>query len=276
MFNQTVTKNSVFRQETCLSTSYTPGNAVGRDRELSQIADALRPLTRNSPPENLFLYGPAGAGKTTCVQHVLDHLETQASIKTVYINCWRDRTFPSLLSQLLNALDEVRYMTPRKGMAADQLLANLQEWLEKNDSLVVVLDEFDQVEDPAEVVYNLHQCSETADTPLGLILVSNKPPEELELDPRSASRLRYRAVKFQPYNQEDLVDILQERANTAFKPGAVSEDALNLITERVTEQGGDCRHAIELLHRSGRIADREGNSNVTTLHVEQSFNPARD
>lgn len=107
----------------------------------------------------------------------------------------------------MESRSEVRYMAPRKGKASDQLLKMLQEWLEKNGGLVVVLDEFGQLDDQAEVVYNLHQCSKATGTPLGLVLVSNKPPDEIQLDPRAASRLCYQTIQFQPYGQEELVNI---------------------------------------------------------------------
>ena len=273
MFGQSSNEDSVFQSESVLSTKHTPRAITGRNKEVTQIAEAVRPLTRKNSPENLFVHGPAGVGKTTCVTHVLEQLEAEASVKTVHVNCWQFNTRASLLSQFLNDLE---YMTPRKGKPVDELLLRIQEWLDKNRPILVVLDEFDQLQDQEEIIYDLHQCSREAETPVGIILTSNQAPSDIDIYPRSTSRLRYRTIQFDPYDQDALVDILQARANTAFKSGAVSDETLDRIAQRVAAQGGDCRHAIELLHRAGRIADREGNSSVTTIHAEQSFNPGRD
>jgi len=273
MFGDVDRRDSVFRNESTLSTKYEPDEPIGREAELTQIADALRPLTRGNPPENLVVYGPAGTGKTTVVKHVLDELSDQRRTKTVRINCWQYTTRSSLLSRFLINLG---YPTPRKGKAIDELLLKIKEWMDKKSNIAIALDEFDQHQSQTEVAYDLQMCREEAENELGVILVSNQPPEDLTLDPRSESRLSYKPVHFEPYDAADIVEILQERAEDAFRKNAVTDDAIEVIAERAAEQGGDCRHAVELLHRAGRIADRENNNCVLEMHARQSFNSARE
>lgn len=273
MFGDIDRRDGVFRNESALSTKYEPDKPVGREAELTQIADALRPLTRGNPPENLVVYGPAGTGKTTVVKHVLDELSDQRRAKTVHINCWQYKTRSSLLSRFLINLG---YPTPRKGKAIDELLLKIKEWLDKKSNIAIALDEFDQHQGQTEVAYDLQMCREKTENELGIILVSNQPPEDLTLDPRSESRLSYKPVHFEPYDTADIVEILQERAENAFRKNAVTDDAMELIAERAAEQAGDCRHAVELLHRAGRIADRENNDQVLEMHARQSFNSARE
>ena len=110
---------------------------------------------------------------------------------------------------------------------------------------------------------------------LGVILLLNKPPSELHLDPRSRSRLNYRPMYFARYDADELYAILQDRAEAAFQSDAVTDEVLARIADHVAETGGDCRHAIELLHRTGRIAEREQAETVTTDHVNQSLNLSR-
>ena len=76
MFDKSTNSKGVLRSETYLNTGYHPDEPVGRDAEVKQIADAVRPLTRRKNPENLLVHGPAGVGKTTCVKHVFDRLES--------------------------------------------------------------------------------------------------------------------------------------------------------------------------------------------------------
>ena len=272
MFNERTRQDTVFKTESALSTSYSPPEPIDRTAEIEQIAQAVQPLSRGQPPENILVHGPAGSGKTTAIEYVLERLEKQTSTKSVHINCIQYNTRSSLLCQLLI---ELGYPVPRKGKAVDELLEKLLEWLNKNRSAVLALEEFDQLQDQTEIVYDLHETSKQATNHLGLILASNSDPRDILMDPRSQSRLNYRRVAFDPYTKNELYEILRERAKTAFQPGCVSDDALALIAGRVAEQRGDCRHAIELLHRAGRIADRDNSKTVRSEHAKRSFNPAR-
>jgi len=192
-----------------LSTNYTPEEPVGRDTELTRIAEATRPLVRNQPADNLLVYGPAGVGKTTCVEHVFDTLSDQGRVRTVVINCWQYNTRPSLLTELLVQLG---YPAPRKGKPVDELLTKLGEWLTKNRSVVLTLDEFDQLEDASEIIYDLELVTGEAANHLGLVMISNRHPSKLYLDPQSRSRLNCQTLQFNPYSTEQLIDVLDHRA----------------------------------------------------------------
>lgn len=269
MFEDTRTRQSVFRSDSSLNPGTGAGEVVGRETEVERIADAVRPLAKGRPPENLLVYGPPGVGKTTCVNHVLEQLEGQANVKTVYINCWQYNTRPSLLTQLLI---ELGYPAPRKGKPVDELLSKIREWLTKNRDVAVVLDEFDQLKDPAEIIYDLNQASEEAENELGLLLISNEDQSGLDLDPRSQSRLRCNAVEFTRYDAEELAAILEQRAEEAFRPRGLSDHVPQLIADIVADEGGDCRQALNMLLRAGRRADRENADKVTPKHVQQGRN----
>lgn len=145
----------------------------------------------------------------------------------------------------------------------------------KHQCLALVLNEFDRHQAQTDIIYDLHHVSADVDNELGVVLISNQPPTEIQLDPRSQSRLNYRPVHFPRYDADQLYTIRQDRAGTAFHPDSVTDDALNRIVDRVANMNGDCRHAIELLHRAGRIAERDQAEAVTPEHVEQGFDPAR-
>jgi cell division control protein 6 len=243
----------ILRSETYLDTGYQPEKPVGRDTEIQRIVESVRPVTRRKTPENLLVYGPAGVGKTTCVRHVFDHLEDETTSKAVYINCWQYNTRPSLLTELLIQLG---YPAPRKGKPVDELLSKIREWLDKNRGVAVTLDEFDQLEDHTEVIYDLQLVNEEADNQLGLVMVSNQHPRQIELDPRSQSRLNCQTLQFKSYNAPQLQQILEKRVEQAFKPGTVPDEVLEEIAEIVAENSGDCREALEILLRAGRKADQ--------------------
>lgn len=266
MFESSSEAGGILRSEAYLTTRHSPDKPVGREQKINRIAVAVRPLTDRRTPENLLIHGPAGVGKTTCVSHVLEQLESESRVKPVYVNCWQYNTRPSFLTQLLIALG---YPAPRKGKPVDELLARLREWLDKNRSVAVALDEFDQLREQTKVIYDLQHLSEEAENEFGLLLVSNQHPTSIELDPRSESRLTCHTLEFRPYSQDQLEEILEQRAEQAFRKGSVSEGVLETIADSVASRSGDCRQAMEILLRAGRLADQQGASEVSEDHVQQ-------
>jgi len=264
LFNNTTQSKGILRSETYLTSSYHPEEPVGRKNEIERLVEAVRPLTRRHDPDNLLIYGPAGVGKTTCVKHVTQNLESQASVNSVYINCWQYNTRPSLLTELLIQLG---YPAPRKGKPIDELLSKIREWLDKNRGVVVALDEFDQLEDQTEVIYDLQMVHEEADNSLGLLMVSNKDPRQIKLDPRSQSRLNCKTLEFQSYNAPQLENILEKRVEKAFRPGTVPSEAIEKIAEKVAESSGDCRQALNKLLQAGRKADQRGDSKISLKDI---------
>jgi cell division control protein 6 len=259
LFQESKNSSGIIRSETYLTTNYEPDEPVGRETEIGRIADAVRPLTKRKAPENLLVYGPAGVGKTTCVKHVFDCLENQAGGTSVYINAWQYNSRSSLLTELLIQLG---YPAPRKGKPVDELLSKLREWLDKNRGVAVAIDEFDQLQEKTEIIYDMQMLNQESRSSLGLVMVSNKPPSKVHLDPRSQSRLNCQTMQFNSYNAPQLEDILSKRVEQAFKPGTVSDEVVEEIAESVAESSGDCREALGKLLRAGRKACHEGLSEV--------------
>lgn len=266
MFQQTKRKRRIFQAESKLTPNHTPDQLIGREEELDRIADGVRPLTRKKPADNLLIHGPAGVGKTSCVNHVFDRLADQTPVRTITINCWQYNTRSSLLSQLLI---ELGYPAPRKGKPVDELLLKLEEWIDKNSCVAIALEEFDQLEDQTEIVYDLQQLNNDTNNEIGLLLVSNQPPADLHLDARSESRLNYQPLHFQPYDTQDLFQILKERANQAFKPGTIADNTLKLIAEIAARDTSDCRQALSMLLRAGRTAQQANANKITPKHINQ-------
>ena len=260
MFKDGDNDRQIFRSKSALTTDSIPEQLPSRSEEIDRISNAVRPLMRGDTPGNLLVYGPTGVGKTTCVKHVFQRLEEETRAKAVCINCWQYNTRPSLLTELLIQLG---YPAPRKGKPVDELLAKLREWLDKNQGVAVALDEFDQLEEDAEVVYDLQLLNRESENPVATVPVSNQHPRSLELDPRSKSRLSMQTLQFHPYTAPQLENILQKRVEQAFRPGAVDDEVIETIAEQTAENSGDARQALNSLLRAGRKAEDNNKSSVT-------------
>jgi len=275
MFDAQKRRKTVFDNEQALSTT-NHTEPIGRDDELETIADAVRPLTQGNEPDDLLIYGPAGTGKTTCITHVFSKLDTETPADPFTINCW-DYTPDQQSSPSSSSNSATPH--PAKANPSMHSSANSANGSIKNDPVAVALDEFDQLEDQNEIVYDLHNLSVNTDQHMAMLLVSNKPPSQIDLENRSQSRLGYRTLQFTPYDEDELTTILQKRADEAFKSHALGDRVVETVAKRAVEDlnfgAGDCRHAIEILHRAGREADQAQADKVTAAHVERAINPLR-
>ncbi|MFA1610032.1 Cdc6/Cdc18 family protein [Halobellus rubicundus] len=260
-------EGNIFRSEKYLDSGHQPEKPVGRETEIQRIAQAIKPVRHGKTPENLLVHGPAGIGKSTTVKHVFDKFEDETSGKAVFINSWKYNTRPSLLTELLI---QFGYPAPRKGKPIDELLSKIKEWLDKNRGVAVAIDEFDQLEDPTEVIYDLSMVNQESQNSLGLVMVSNQPPQQVQLDPRSRSRLNCQTLQFQPYNASQLQEILEKRAEKAFQPGAVPDEVIEAIAQQVAENSGDCRTALKTLHKAGRKAEQEGETKISIENLKMT------
>jgi len=232
-----------------------PAEPVGRDEEIDRIADAVQPLTSRQPPTNLLVHGPAGAGKTTTVEYVFDKLEEQTRVKPVVLNCWQYNSRSTLLCELLV---QMGYPVPRRGRSVDELLGKLREWLEKNRSVALALDEVDRLDDLTEIVYDLHMLNDEVEQKIGIVMISNEDPDTLKMDQRSKSRLDCRTLEFQKYSEEQLQSILKHRVEHGCKPGSVPDSVIKEVVNRVLNSSQDCRRAISMLRQAAREAERRG------------------
>ena len=83
----------------------------------------------------------------------------------------------------------------------------------------------------AKVLYELARNN------CGLIFISNVPHTFLNLDERIKSSLGYDEIEFKKYSSDEIVDILQTRANSAIKDGA-KHQRIELISGKSDGAGG--------------------------------------
>lgn len=277
LFKKTENTRGVFTAESTLLPDWTPLEPILRDFQLREIANCLQPAATGKKPRNAFLWGPTGSGKTTCAKHVLKQLSDYTNrVLTIYINCWNCNSNASILSSIATAM---QIGLPRRGISPDELSARIYEILKKEQKIpVIVLDEFDQLIYKKEdsILYNFSRADETFKVPTGLICITNDSELLSKLDSRIRSSLAGQSVFFKPYSPIELKEILNQRAQVAFRPGTINEEVIALCAARGAKLCGDARVALQCLWLAGRNAQENNQEEITVENVRFAFTQLAD
>lgn len=67
-------KQNIFTNKDALNESYQPERIQERDEEINAYMNALQPVVDGWEPNNIFVYGNTGVGKTAVTDFLLDRL----------------------------------------------------------------------------------------------------------------------------------------------------------------------------------------------------------
>jgi len=232
---------------------------------------------RHSTPQNIFIYGKTGTGKTAAVKHVSTKLSQKCTemgipdLTWVYINCNQVTSGYRVLATICNQLDPENLLPPT-GTPRDVLIGRLISLLESKESLCfIILDEIDSLKDKESkdsVLYILSRINENLfSSKVNLIGISNILNFKEDLDPRVLSSLCEEELVFPAYNAIELYDILNSRAEMAFHENTYEEGALRLCAAIAAKENGDARRALSLLRKCAEIVERAGKSHLSTDDV---------
>ncbi|MFD1514204.1 Cdc6/Cdc18 family protein [Halomarina rubra] len=271
----------IFSRKELLKVGHVPESTriVGRDGEIEAVAAELRPIVRGDPPNNVMIYGKTGTGKSLVARHVTERARRAGesngiSVGTVYVDCAQHNTQTRVARTVTRTLNEranTQFTIPRTGIGSGEYYDYLWEILDAAfDSAVIILDEVDRLDDD-DILMQLTRARESgkADCHLGVVAVSNKIEYRDQLNERVKSSLREEEFVFQPYDANQLREIMEHRRD-AFQKGVLSEDVIPLTAAVAAQEHGDARKAIEILRHAGELAERANVSSVTEAHVRDA------
>jgi cell division control protein 6 len=259
-------ESKIFKNEEILSPDYLPDILPHRENQVQHLANNLLPASKGRKPQNTFLHGSPGIGKTHVAKYVFREFENYSGIKTVYLNCWDFNTAISILSEIVIQLG---YPAQRRGWAKDEIIARLTEVLSKtNKGLLVCLDEVDQLIFKEQgALYDLLRLNQYVKNPIGLVFISNNPHVFADVEPRIQSSLAIEEIEFKPYSLQEMKDILKERIENAFRP--VEDGVSILAANHAVQKGGDVRIGLQCLLKAGRLAEEENSDKLKVEHVKK-------
>ena len=270
---ETAVNSQIFKDREKLLPDYIPERLLHRDEEIKRLAQTLAVALRGERPNNLFIYGLTGTGKTAATKLVLKKLEGKA--RTLGVNLWvvyvnvRHRDTPYRV--MADIAESVGVRVPFTGLSTGEVFRRFVYRAKRLEGvMIIVLDEIDFLvkKHGDDLLYKLVRANEeTRPFKISLIGITNSVSFVETLDPRVKSSLGEEELVFSPYNAGQLQDILSDRASQAFKPGVLSEEVIPLCSALAAREHGDARRALDLLRVAGEIAERRGDRIVTRDHV---------
>lgn len=279
LFEREVTKKTIFEDRNVMSPHHVPNHLPYREKEINKIMKTLAPSLSQKRPNNLFVYGGTGTGKTATTRYVLKKLQEtkekyKAKVDSMYLNCRTYNTkYQTMLKMTQIACPEENLM----GYAFSHLYEKFLNYLDENEQIfVATLDEIDKIKDLDELLYSLTRANDTLEHGhIGIIGISNKVTFKDKLDPRSKSTLCQEEMVFPPYNAEQLRSILGERCKTGFKENSYTDSAVSLAAAYAAKESGDARYALRLMLKAGELAD-DDTQKLTDEFVKKARNAVEE
>lgn len=288
--------STIFRDESALRDGYRPERLIERDDELEQFQSALKPVINGAPPKNLFLYGQTGVGKTLSSRMVMERLaEDQQEfddidVHVVELNCKSLNSSYQVAANLVNRFrpseDQIKQTGYPSGMIYNMLFEELDS-LEATHCLLV-LDEIDSIGKNDDILYKLPRANDNGNvenTYIGVIGISNDFTFRDNLSARVKDSLCDEEIHFPPYDAEELINILRQRAGKAFhdtnaeqredgtyeiESDVLEGDAIPLCAAYTAQDSGSARQALKRLYKAGDLARDEESDQITEEHARRA------
>ena len=274
--------SSIFNDPDVLSNEYVPAKLIARDNQILDVLDIFLPTFRTGAKvRNHIVQGPTGCGKTVVARYVLqfvidelaktneNRVSDKPTIRPIYIMCRDNRTKIAILISIIANLDPKSKFVNR-GIRHDEYVLEVVRLINHlNISLVVLFDEIDQV-DPAEMSDILYLFSRmqvnyqlARGNYVSVIGITNRPKFQEGIDIPTLSSFKASLITFPSYSAPELVEILSNRVELAFRPGVVPDEILQYCAAWGAQVAGDCRYALDLIWLAGTVAEQRGAPAIT-------------
>lgn len=267
----------IYKNRDALREDYQPNELVGRDEEIQKYQAALQPVINGEQPNNIFLYGKTGVGKTAVTRYLLSHLAEDASqyedleLHLTFLNCDGLTSSYQIATRLVNEFRDETAQISSTGYPRATVYEMLWKELDAiGGTNLIVLDEVDHVEDDS-ILYQLPRAranNKVSGAKIGIIGISNDFSFRDDLSPKVKSSLCEQEIHFPAYDAGDLQKILEQRRDVAFRDGVLNDAVIRLCAAYGAKDAGDARQSIDLLMKAGDLAREEEAKTITENHVE--------
>lgn len=271
---------TLFQNKDALGESYQPERLEEREAEIDEYMNALQPVIDGWEPNNIFLYGKTGVGKTAVTEYLLDLLQGDAAqyddvaLSVLTVNCKSVNSSYQVAVELVNQLRPSGGEISSTGYPQQTVFNKLYSELNAlGGTILIVLDEIDSIGDRDDLLYELPRARANGyleTTKIGLIGISNDFTFREQLDPRVQDTLCERELQFSPYDATELGNILTSRSAVAISDGARDEGVVNYCAALAGRDSGSARQALDLLRLAGEIAEQRDCDTIAKPHVKEA------
>lgn len=272
-FDDNLLDDIFIRDLDVLKPEYQPDEIEERDDVMDSYVNHLSPILKGWDTDNIFLYGESGVGKTLSTRILLPELKRKAEnngvdLDIVETNCsGASSSYQATISIVneiynpsspLTTIDLGQQELNNTGYPSSMVYNKLFEALEEGgDYLILVLDEIDGIGTDGELLYQLTRGESMGkiDAEVCIVGISNDLYFKNNLKQSVKDTLCESELHFPAYEYDDLLTILERRANQALYEDAYDDDVLPLCAALAKKEHGSARHAIRLLRKSARLAE---------------------
>ncbi|XP_070172804.1 cell division control protein 6 homolog isoform X1 [Polyergus mexicanus] len=226
----------------------------GREEQLAKLQKFFQKHLEKETSGSLYVSGPPGTGKTASLFKIMQQSNLRSKLKIVYINCTSMKSAAAIYAKIIQELAITSAIKSGKNGKAI-----IERYLtSKNKSLLLVLDEIDQLESKKQsVLYSIFEWPSIPESKLILVGIANA----LDLTDRILPRLQARCelkptlIHFAPYTKQQIFDIISARLNQANANGVFTPSAIQLLAGKVAAISGDIRRALDISRRVVELAE---------------------
>lgn len=269
---------TIFVDKGVLAEDYQPSDILERDDEITDFRDALKDILFGRNPQNIFIYGKAGLGKTAVTKYMMNHLLTETDSRTDaddlhvhHQNC-NGKTAFLVVRNLVNSFRDSHEEFPKRGLGLGDAFNELYDELDATAGThLFVFDEIDHLSDVDTLLYELPRAranDHLDNARVGVIGISNNYQFRNTLSPKVKDTLMETEISFSPYDAGELRTILEDRADAALVEDGYSEGAITKAAALAARDRGSARQAIDFLRVGAEIAESNGVLTVEDAHIE--------
>lgn len=273
-------KQTIFRDKDYLKKGHHPhslDDVLHRDHIIDIYTNYLRDVMYGSVPDNVFVYGTYGTGKTMLTKLITSEIALAAEMEghkvlVIYIFC-ESYSAPSPLlrhinQELVNSIPDLK-----NKMVGTSISRNFEYFCELVNQVsmpvILIFDEIDKLSNP-DIINQLSRIKECGFTQnnICLIGITNDTIFYDNLEGRTKSVIGQNELFIPPYNAEELTDILKARAKYALENNVCEDIVIPLCAAYGAQENGDARKAMDLLRLSGENAELRGNLKICEEDVK--------
>lgn len=276
-FEDVLNRESIFIDKKTLRRGYIPPSledVLHRDDIIKKYISCLKDALANEVPNNVFIFGKTGTGKTMLTELITNDLvktaeKNNVNILVSYINCETNNTDTGVIKQLIGFLQKEMDVSKKLVNSFSVYFHHYCDLINDFDGVpIIIFDEVDKLKNP-DILNQFSRVQENRYTNKNICMIgiTNDLFFVEQLNTRTKSALSQQEIDVPPYDANQLTDILNIRAAMAFKKGTLDDIVITLCSALAAQEHGDARKALDLLRVAGEIADSNGETNVTEENV---------